>query len=212
MELPTLQVAIYHSLDCCSPYFVKRTSTSGSSISVKSLGSSSWNNIKDIVGAMKSKRTREKAFGIMLTLQSQDLFFRVETKAMEIGLSHILQDLPAAVMLACQKNLTCLSSVVLHSVSGGPGSATGLCMMCSEQPANTVIFPCQHKCACFSCLQGVYGSDGAACPMCLGPLTSIERISSTRDSLLSDASGTPIERISSTSSFSWPSFSWRSNA
>merc|ERR1712107_763184 len=117
-----------------------------------------------------------KNFWYSLTLQTQNLFFRVETKTMEIGLLRILQDLPAAVMLACQRNSTCLSSVVSHSVSGGPGSATGLCIMCSEQPADTIIFPCQHKCACLMCLQAVYGADHASCPMCLGPLTSIERI------------------------------------
>jgi len=175
MELPTLQVAIYHSLDSYSPYFLKRTSTSGSSISVKSLGQSSWNNIKDMFGAMRSKGTSEKTFGIMLTLQTQNLFFRVETKTMEIGLSRILQDLPAAVMLACQRNSTCLSSVV-RTASAVDGSATVVCIMCSEQPANTIIFPCQHKCACFVCLQAVYGTDRASCPMCLGPLTSIEHI------------------------------------
>jgi hypothetical protein len=40
-----------------------------------------------------------------------------------------------------------------------------VCVICQEEPKNTLFLPCRHMCACSSCSQQLVG-DCARCPMC----------------------------------------------
>jgi len=50
------------------------------------------------------------------------------------------------------------------------------CVVCSVEPASAAVLPCGHLCGCLDCLKTIKASRNAKCPVCRGPMKSIQRI------------------------------------
>lgn len=66
---------------------------------------------------------------------------------------------------------------------GGDGGESGesksnqlsLCSVCLDSPADFLVIPCGHQCACEDCLKKIQASSGD-CPICRVNITSIQRV------------------------------------
>jgi len=58
--------------------------------------------------------------------------------------------------------------------AGAAGAGAALCCICLLRPRDTAILPCRHVAVCCACVRRLTapGCDGAACPICRGPLDS----------------------------------------
>jgi len=60
---------------------------------------------------------------------------------------------------------------------GAAGTATPQhsCAICFDEPADFLVVPCGHQCGCEECLTAVKSHSGR-CPICRGPVQSIQRV------------------------------------
>jgi adenylate kinase len=82
---------------------------------------------------------------------------------------------PSEVLDAIIRTLKESQTAASQLSSSGTPQISNTCVICMDQPADFLVAPCGHQCACEDCLKAVQETTGK-CPICRSRVESIQRV------------------------------------